>query len=288
MSAKSYHLYHLVDPSPWPIVTAVGLFGLTTGSVMCFHFYNDGLIILLLGLLTVLLSAFVWWRDIIRESTFEGFHTEPVQNGIRIGVVLFIVSEVMFFSSFFWAFFHSSLAPTIELGGVWPPIGLSVFNPFEVPFLNTVVLVLSGATITWAHFGLLENLIKNVMVSLNITIYLALFFTLLQLCEYTEATFSMSDGVYGSVFYMATGFHGFHVIVGTIFILVTAYRIKNFHLSRKHHLGFLAASWYWHFVDVVWLFLFIAIYWWGNFDGLILIENPSKLFNSSNFISNFK
>ena len=269
-SSKLYHLYHIVTPSPWPLVTSIGAYGLTTGGVLYFHFFSDGSLVFLLGLQTIILAAFTWWRDVIRESTFEGCHTTFVQNGLRLGVVLFIVSEVMFFSGFFWAFFHSSLAPTIELGSVWPPIGIEAFYAWDVPFLNTLVLLLSGATITWSHFALVKNLQNNTLISLYLTILLAIFFTFLQACEYTEATFSISDSVYGTCFYMATGFHGFHVLIGTIFIIYTTIRISLFQLNSNHHLGFLAASWYWHFVDVVWLFLFVSIYWWGNTDIKVL------------------
>lgn len=264
MSSKNYHLFHLVNPSPWPLIVSIGTYGLTTGSALYFHFFSIGSFIALTGLLTVIYGAFIWWRDVVREGTFEGCHTTLVQNGLRLGIVLFIVSEVMFFSGFFWAFFHSSLAPAIELGSVWPPIGIDPFYAWDVPFLNTLVLLLSGSTITWAHFALAKSLQKNTLISLYLTILLAVFFTFLQACEYTEATFSIADSVYGTTFFMATGFHGFHVIVGTIFIVYTTVRVLHYHLTAKHHVGFLGASWYWHFVDVVWLFLFISIYWWGN------------------------
>ena len=172
--------------------------------------------------------------------------------------------KLCFFQLFFWAFFHSSLAPTVELGCIWPPLGISVFSPWRVPLLNTLVLLLSGATITWAHYSILINNAKEAILSLKITILLALFFTMLQVTEYIEATFRISDGVYGSTFFMATGFHGFHVIIGTIFISVSLYRFIQGHFTKEHHFGFEAAAWYWHFVDVVWLFLYLSMYWWGN------------------------
>jgi len=270
------HFFHIVNSSPWPLCTSIGAFGITTGSALSFHFYSKGFIVFFLGLLTVVFSAILWWRDVIREGLSEGWHTSAVQFGLRLGVILFIVSEVMFFSGFFWAFFHSSLAPAIELGSVWPPLGIEVFNPWHVPLLNTIILLLSGATITWAHFGIANNIkktdceaktfsiFKEILNSLVSTVLLAVLFTVLQVCEYTEAAFSISDGVYGTTFFMATGFHGFHVIIGTIFILVSTFRFFSYHFSKTHHLGFESASWYWHFVDVVWLFLFISIYWWGN------------------------
>ena len=257
------HSFHLVDSSPWPLLSAVGVFGMMCGSVMYFHGYGDGAFAFY-SFAFVGFIACCWWRDVIREGTFEGHHTVATQRGLRLGMVLFIISEVFFFLGFFWAFFHSSLAPCVELGSVWPPVGLRVFNPWEVPLLNTFVLLLSGATVTWAHNGLILGNHLQVLYGLAVTVGFALFFTLLQLYEYISADFDISDGVYGSVFYMATGFHGFHVIIGTTFLFVCLLRELGYHYSREHHFGFEAAAWYWHFVDVVWLFLFISVYWWGN------------------------
>ncbi len=177
-------------------------------------------------------------------------------------MVLFIVSEIMFFFAFFWAYFHSSLVPTIEIGSIWPPAGIEVFNPWGVPLLNTFLLLLSGLTITYAHHALLLGYYFYVKDGLLMTVFLAILFTLFQGYEYFEAPFSIADGIYGSTFFMATGFHGFHVIIGTTFIVVCLFRIHHF--TREHHVGFEAAAWYWHFVDVVWLFLFVSIYWWGS------------------------
>tara|TARA_A100001037_G_C14793441_1_gene475653 strand:- start:31 stop:660 length:630 start_codon:yes stop_codon:yes gene_type:complete len=207
---------------------------------------------------------FVWWRDIIRESTYQGHHTTTVQAGLKSGMVLFIVSEIMFFLAFFWAFFHSSLAPTIEIGAVWPPKGIDVLNPWEIPFLNTVILLTSGATVTWAHHAILAGQKTQGMVSLAATIILAAIFTGFQVIEYIEAPFTITDGIYGSTFFMATGFHGFHVFIGTIFLFICLLRLNANQFSTHQHFGFEAAAWYWHFVDVVWLFLFVAIYWWGG------------------------
>lgn len=258
------HPFHLVDPSPWPIFGSLAAFVSTSGGVMYMHSYPGGSFMLPLGLSMLIYTMYVWWRDIIREATFEGQHTQTVQIGLRWGMILFIVSEVMFFLAFFWAFFHSSLAPTIELGAVWPPKGIEVLNPWEIPFLNTVILLSSGASVTWAHHAILSGYRRQAIVSLIITILLAVFFTSLQVMEYMEAPFTISDSVYGSTFYLATGFHGFHVFVGTVFLTVCLFRAMDFHFTRKHHFGFEAAAWYWHFVDVVWLFLFISIYWWGG------------------------
>ena len=263
---KYGHGYHLVDISPWPFVTAMSAFILMTGSVMYFHSFKNGSFVMFFGLILVILNMAVWWRDVIREATFEGHHTKVVQKGLRLGMILFIVSEVMFFFAFFWAFFHSSLAPTIEIGSIWPPEAIQPFNPWEVPLLNTIILLTSGATVTWAHHAITAgpSMRKEAILGLLFTIVLALIFTCLQLYEYNVSSFDISDGIYGSTFFMATGFHGFHVIVGTIFLIVCLVRLIKHHFTSTHHFGFEAAAWYWHFVDVVWLFLYVSIYWWGT------------------------
>jgi cytochrome c oxidase subunit 3 len=206
----------------------------------------------------------IWWRDVIRESTFQGHHTLAVQVGLRYGMILFIVSEIMFFFAFFWAFFHSSLAPTIEIGAVWPPAGVQVLDPWAIPFLNTVILLSSGISVTWAHHAIIAGYRQQTTISLIITIVLAIVFTALQVVEYFEAPFTISDSIYATTFFLATGFHGFHVFIGTLFIAVALVRHLKFHFTTTRHFGFEAAAWYWHFVDVVWLFLFVAIYWWGG------------------------
>lgn len=261
---NSKHLYHLVDPSPWPVYTATGALSFLIGVVMYLHSYLNGLFVLLFALFVLVLCMGVWWRDIVREATYEGQHTIVVQKGLRYGMVLFIVSEILFFVAFFWAFFHSSLSPTIEIGSCWPPEGVETFNPWEVPFLNTIILLLSGATITWAHHSIIGGNRRDALQGLESTIGLAILFTLLQVFEYIEAPFSISDGIYGSTFFLATGFHGFHVIIGTIIIIVMTIRLYYHHFTKEHHFGFEAGAWYWHFVDVVWLFLFVTIYWWGS------------------------
>lgn len=258
------HPFHLVDPSPWPIFTSFAAFTTTFGGVMFMHGFVGGDFVLALGFIMVIYSMFVWWRDVIRESTFEGHHTIGVQSGLRMGMILFIVSEIMFFFAFFWAFFHSSLAPTIDIGAIWPPKGIEVLNPWEIPFLNTLILLTSGVSVTWAHHAILAGHRTQGIYSLIVTVILASIFTGLQVLEYLDAPFNISDSVYGSCFYMATGFHGFHVFVGTFFLAICLVRLIKYHFTRKHHFGFEAAAWYWHFVDVVWLFLFVAIYWWGG------------------------
>lgn len=231
---------------------------------MYFHRYAYGEILMLASLVLVISTMAVWWRDVIREATYQGWHTLVVQKGLRMGVLLFILSEVMFFVSFFWGFFHAALAPTVELGSVWPPVGIQALNAFEVPLLNTAILLSSGATVTWSHHAIVSGNRKDTIVGLVLTVVLGIIFTALQALEYYEATFTIADSVYGTTFYVATGFHGLHVIIGTTFLAVMLVRIINHHMTKHHHLGYEAAILYWHFVDVVWVFLFISIYWWGG------------------------
>jgi cytochrome c oxidase subunit 3 len=261
---KTAHSYHLVDPSPWPLLASFGAFMLTSGLVLYMHKFVGGWTLLITGFTLILYIMYTWWRDVIREATFEDQHTITVQKGLRLGMVLFIVSEIMFFFAFFWAFFHSSIAPAHSIGGVWPPKAISTINTFTIPLTNTFLLLTSGATVTWAHHALLVRAKKHTLVALTFTILLATLFTCLQGLEYVNAPFNISDGVYGSCFYMATGFHGFHVFVGTVALIVSFIRIILNHFTNKHHFGFESAIWYWHFVDVVWLFLFINVYWWSS------------------------
>nr|UFR82804.1 cytochrome c oxidase subunit III [Eudicella quadrimaculata] len=262
MSSHKNHPFHLVDASPWPILGALGAMISMIGLIKWFHFFDNSLF--LLGTLITMLVMYQWWRDITREGTFQGLHTYQVTMGLRWGMILFITSEVFFFVSFFWAFFHSSLTPTIELGMTWPPKGITPFNPLQIPLLNTLILLTSGLTVTWAHHSMMENNFTQTTQSLFLTVILGIYFTILQAYEYIEAPFTIADSVYGSTFFIATGFHGLHVIIGTTFLLVCLLRHVNNHFSCIHHFGFEAAAWYWHFVDVVWLFLYISIYWWGS------------------------
>lgn len=260
------HQFHLVDPSPWPLFAALGAFMFTTGMVLYMHRMLGGWALLTNGLVLILYVMFVWWRDVVREATYEEQHSFVVQRGLRLGMVLFIVSEIMFFFAFFWAFFHSSLSPVHNIGGVWPPKSVLAMDTYTIPLTNTVLLLSSGATVTWSHHAIVLNSKRQTLIALIFTLILAIFFTYFQGLEYVSAPFNISDSVYGSCFYMATGFHGFHVFVGTIALTVSFVRIILNHGTNSHHFGFESAIWYWHFVDVVWLFLFINIYWWGNLE----------------------
>jgi cytochrome c oxidase subunit 3 len=261
---RTTHPFHIVDPSPWPILTAFSIFYMVFGIVVFLNKGHLGLSLLILGLFLTVFFSSLWWRDVVREALMEGQHTLPVQRGLRLGMVLFIISEVMFFFSFFWAFFHSSVSPTFNIGGVWPPTAIAVMDYKKIPLLNTIILVSSGATLTWSHYALLYGSRKETISGMLCTIFLAIVFTGLQYFEYTNASFNISDSVYGSCFYITTGFHGFHVLIGTCFLIVCLIRLTLHHFSRTHHLGFETAAWYWHFVDVVWLFLYVCIYWWGG------------------------
>jgi len=257
------HPFHIVDPSPWPLIAAFAAFFTVFGVTLYLHFYQNGLFLFTFGLFSLIFTMGIWWRDVIREATFEGHHTSYVRKGLKLGMILFITSEVMLFFAFFWAFFHASLNPTIEIGCVWPPKGIVAINPWHVPLLNTVVLVTSGAYITWCHYAILAGYRKDSIEALVYTIILALFFTLLQYYEYCVAPFNISDSVYGSVFYMTTGLHGSHVLIGTLFLIVCLYRLIAHHFTTTHHIGFECGAWYWHFVDIVWIFVYFFIYWWG-------------------------
>jgi len=257
------HPYHLVNPSPWPISVSAALLGLTIGGVMFFHSFIYGINIIYFSFIMLATLAGFWWRDLIREGTYLRNHTKEVLSGLRLGFILFIVSEVMFFFSFFWAYFHSSLSPNIEIGSQWPPYALEVIG-LSLPIVDTIILLTSGATITVAHLAIIRQKKQIAIDSMIATIVLALVFTAIQAYEYCHAPFSISDGVYGSVFYMLTGFHGIHVIIGTIFITVQFFRLIKDHLLPNSHLGFEASAWYWHFVDVVWLLLFVIVYAYGS------------------------
>lgn len=262
---KQQHPFHSVTLSPWPILTSFSVLSFVLSTILYLHFPNEkGLIKMIIAFILIIFCIFRWFSDIITESTFEGNHTIAVQKGLRQGMLLFIVSEIMFFFGFLWAFFHSALIPSIFIGAIWPPLGIEILNPWGLPFMNTLILLSSGVSITWAHRAILAGFYTDVLFGLEITITLGILFTILQIHEYIMAPFATNSGIYGSIFSLATGFHGFHVIVGTIFLCVCLIRQYKFHLMTDHHFGFEAAAWYWHFADVVWLFSFTTIYWRGS------------------------
>ncbi|WP_237154562.1 cytochrome c oxidase subunit 3 [Oryzibacter oryziterrae] len=286
-SSKINHDYHLVDPSPWPFLASVGALVMAIGAIAYMRANAGGELLIAgfdlttkwifpVGLLIVLYTMFGWWRDTVREA-HAGYHTRVVSLHLRYGMIMFIASEVMFFVAWFWAFFDASLFPgelkqvarTAFTGGHWPPQGVEVFSPWHLPLLNTMILLTSGTTVTWAHHALIEGDRQGLKWGLILTVVLGACFTGIQAFEYSHATFGFGGNIYGATFFMATGFHGFHVLVGTIFLLVCLIRAFKGHFTPQQHFGFEAAAWYWHFVDVVWLFLFACVYVWGGWGGMV-------------------
>lgn len=251
-----------VQTSFWPFLVSIALFSVA-GNLVLWINLKVSIISVLFPAAVVVLTTFMWWKDVMRESII-GYHTHKLEVSLRVGILLFILSEVFFFVSFFWAFYDASLSPTVELGLSWPPKGILPLSVYSVPLLNTVILLTSGVTVTWAHHSIMNNFFNKSVVSLFITVALGAYFMYMQYVEYREARFAISDGVYGRTFFMATGFHGFHVTVGTLFLLYVLVALLRGQLLYNHHFSFEAAAWYWHFVDVVWLILFVSIYWWGR------------------------
>jgi cytochrome c oxidase subunit 3 len=277
---KPHHDYHLVEPSPWPAVGSVSAFLMALGAISWLHsLFAAAPYIFGLGVLGMAYTMIGWWRDVAREATYDGYHSRVVQISHRYGMILFIASEVMFFVAWFWAYFNTALFPADVfqvqdaaigqvtrdqfLGGTWPPKGIETFDPWHLPLLNTLILLTSGTTVTWAHHALLENDRQGLKWGLILTIALGLAFTSVQAYEYRHAAFGFKGHIYGATFFMATGFHGAHVIIGTTFLIVCLIRTYLGHFTPTQHLGFEFCAWYWHFVDVVWLFLFACIYVWG-------------------------
>ena len=280
MAGAKTHDYHILPPSIWPLIGAISALAMAVGGIRWMHSLPMGGPLFLAGVFFTLLNAGLWWADVIKEA-HAGDHTPVVSLHLRYGMILFIASEVMFFVGWFWAFFDFSLfpAPVQVVDGTvtnligqsgaaalmqWPPKGIEVLDAFKFPLLNTLILLCSGTTVTWAHHALIHDDRKSLKTGLWLTILLGMTFTCIQAYEYAEAPFAFKGMNYGSAFYMATGFHGFHVLIGTIFLAVCQYRVYKGHFTPRQHFGFEAAAWYWHFVDVVWLFLFCVIYVWGG------------------------
>ena len=263
VKAGQPHPYHLVRPSPWPLVASLSAGAMAWGGAHMMH-KEGGQFWLFVGIAGLLATFFGWWGNVIKESNEEKAHSPIVVIGLKYGMLLFIASEIMFFFAFFWAFFDASLFPKEAIGGIWPPEGIEAIHPFGLPFMMTLILLLSGATLTWSHSELLEGNEEQAEQGLALTVLLGAVFTGLQLYEYSHVTFKFTDGIFASTFFMATGFHGLHVLIGTIFLAVCWWQLVKGHHTKDNHFGFEAAAWYWHFVDVVWLFLFVAIYWLGG------------------------
>jgi cytochrome c oxidase subunit 3 len=251
-----------VQTSFWPLLVSLSLFSAISNVVLWINL-KVTLSYVLFPVLIVVVTTFLWWKDVMRER-LVGYHTHKLEISLRVGMLLFILSEVFFFLSFFWAFYDAALSPTVELGLSWPPKGILPLSVYSVPLLNTVILLTRGITVTWAHHSIMNNFFNKSVVRLAVTVMLGAYFMYMQYLEYREARFALSDGVYGRTFFIATGFHGFHVTVGTLFLLYVWVALVRGQLLYNHHFSFEAAAWYWHFVDVVWLILFVSIYWWGR------------------------
>jgi cytochrome c oxidase subunit 3 len=265
MAGAKNHDYHILPPDIWPLIGSISAVTFTTGMVLYMHEMPNHWLVLGLGVAGLIATFFSWFSYVVKEAN-TGFHTPVVQLHLRYGMILFIASEVMFFLAWFWAFFDSSLFPSAvdAVGGQWPPKGIEVLNPWGFPLLNTMILLCSGTTVTYAHHSLIHGDRAGLKLGLWMTILLGLLFTSIQAYEYAHAPFAFKGNIYGATFFMATGFHGFHVIVGTIFLTFCLIRAYKGDFTPKQHFGFEAAAWYWHFVDVVWLFLFTSIYVWGG------------------------
>ena len=267
MAGTKTHDYHILPPDIWPLIGAISGLTFTTGMVLFMHDMAGHQLVLGAGVIGLAATFFSWFSNIVKEA-HAGDHTPVVQLHLRYGMILFIASEVMFFVGWFWSWFDFSLFPsTISdvVGGQFPPKAIeAVMDPFDLPLINTLILLCSGTTVTWAHHSLIHGDRKGLKTGLTLTILLGMLFTSIQAYEYAHAPFAFGGNTYGSAFYMATGFHGFHVLVGTIFLFVCLVRAYRGDFTPKQHFGFEAAAWYWHFVDVVWLFLFCVIYVWGG------------------------
>ncbi|MEX3007950.1 cytochrome c oxidase subunit 3 [Hoeflea sp. TYP-13] len=284
---QKHHDYHIIDPSPWPFIGSIGALTMAIGGIAYMRYLAGGSLelfgielanpwLFFIGLVIVLYTMFGWWSDCVKES-HEGHHTRVVSLHLRYGMMMFIASEVMFFVAWFWAFFDAAIfageaaqvARVEHTGGVWPPVGIEVLDPMHLPLYNTIILLLSGTTVTWAHHALLHGNRKGLVTGLALTVALGALFSFVQAYEYIHAPFAFKESIYGATFFMATGFHGFHVLVGTIFLIVCLIRATAGDFTPQKHFGFEAAAWYWHFVDVVWLFLFFSIYIWASWGATI-------------------
>jgi heme/copper-type cytochrome/quinol oxidase subunit 3 len=271
INPRRSHSFHILPPSPWPIMVSLSVLYIVSSFVICIHKLASpfGIIIFFTSVLLFTFFLFCWWSDVIQES-FAGHHTARVVRGLRIGFVLFIISEIIFFFAFFWTFFYYALSPTIQIGCSWPPSGITPINPWGLPLCNTLFLLTSGLSVTYSHRGVLNNDFRTGRNGLKMTLRASYCFLIIQFFEYLIAPFSIADGIYGSIFFLLTGFHGFHVLIGTIYLRVCLHRHGLNQFTPSHHVGLETAIWYWHFVDVVWVFLYVFLYIWGGYKAPIL------------------
>ena len=258
------HGFHLVSVSPWPVAMSFAVLNLPMNSILFWNKISGSGYALALSFILVLWTFFYWLKDVSTESDYLGAHTSFVQSGINKGFGIFVASEALFFAAIFWAFFHSALAPDIEIGGVWPPFGIEPIDAYELPLLNTMILLSSGAFVTYSHHCLIKGRRNGALNGLLVTILLGLLFTYFQYQEYLTSTFTIADGIFGTTFYFATGFHSFHVMLGVLFLVASFKRMYNYKFTSQHHVGYSTSLIYWHFVDVVWLFVLTFLYFWGS------------------------
>nr|DBA43577.1 TPA_asm: COX3 [Bombus fervidus] len=250
--------FHMVTLSPWPIISSMSLMNFLLSIII--WIYMNNLIMMNYNLIILIMSVFMWFRDIVRESTFQGMHSMYVMKMLKFSMIMFIISELFFFISFFWTFFHNSISPSIEINSMWPPKMIKFFNPFEIPLLNSIILIMSGFTVTLSHYNTLNNKFKSSVYMLLMTIILGFYFNIMQVFEYYNSYFCINDSIYGSIFFLSTGFHGMHVLIGTLMLLYSLIRMMNNHFSSIHHINYEFSIWYWHFVDVIWLFIYMFYY----------------------------
>lgn len=260
---KISNSFNILNLSPWPLILSIGLLSIILFLITIIDSNSLSIQKILIFIAFLFSIILLWWIDIIKESFTAGIQTPIIKILLKKRIIFFITSEVIFFFSFFWAFFHFSIAPNIEFGIIFPPIGIQPFNPIGIPLLNSLILLFSGVSLTWSHHAILEKKISSSLTGLLFTILLGIVFSVLQIIEYKRSLFSISDSSYGSSFFLLTGFHGIHVLIGTTFLLVNYFKLKFALDSTNSSTGFDLGAWYWHFVDVVWLFLYLVIYWWG-------------------------
>nr|CAD5105744.1 cytochrome c oxidase subunit 3 [Singhiella simplex] len=255
------HFFHLVTHSPWPILVALNLLNLGT-AIVGMIVYSDYALMMISIIVLIAISS-QWWRDIIREALYEGTRSVKINQTMGLGMLFFIVSEVWFFISFFWSYFYYSLSPDFTIGMAWPAHGIQPMSFMDIPLLNTLTLLTSGFFVTWSHHALVNHDYKQASLALCLSILSGLYFVIIQAYEYMNSTFSFNDSVFGNSFYILTGFHGIHVMIGLIFISISWFRMVSIQFSPSSFHGYEYSIWYWHFVDLVWLFLYTFLYWWG-------------------------
>nr|AZL93184.1 cytochrome c oxidase subunit 3 [Diapriidae sp. ZJUH_2016010] len=253
------HPYHIVSNSPWPIIFSINLMNFIISNLLMMNMKNNKFLLIMMMLLIIIMMN--WWKNLMLESLMQGFRTIKCKIMMKFSMILFILSEIMFFMSMFWCYMHMYLSPSIEIGSIWPPKNIEMFNPFLIPLINSIILITSGMTLTYSHYLMINNKFIKSIIYMYMTIILGMMFTTIQIYEYKMSFFNISDSIYGSIFFMLTGFHGLHVIIGTIFLITSLKNMYN-KFSKMNNLSFELSSWYWHFVDFIWLMVYTLVYWW--------------------------